>query len=94
MTIAKWHCSKCGKQFYTDSIQIGVTPMCHCGWENDVHLTWVNFKPDKRVFDEIKSAGYSFYGSRVTKRDAFVFSIACMTQNDEDMQDMVDKLPF
>lgn len=91
MTVAKWHCKNCHKKIYTDSLD---TPTCQCSWFSEVHLLWVDFKPTKRIWDEVKASGSDLRRRYVTKKDVWKFTANLYTSEDETEEDILNKLPF
>jgi len=89
--IAKWKCRQCGKVFYTEGSE---RPVCHCGWDSEVNMLWVDFEPTKRVWDEIQSSGCSLKRKFATKKDAWIFSAHVLAESDKEAQEMIEDLPF
>lgn len=91
MTVAKWHCKNCNKNIYTDSLD---KPTCHCSWFSEVHLLWVDFKPTKRIWDEIKESGSMLRKKYTTKEDVWKFTANAYAKNEEEVDELLKKLPF
>lgn len=92
MTVSKYHCKNCRKVFYVEGINN--PPQCHCSWFNEMQLEWIDTKPTKRVWDEIKASGSKLTRKKVTKEDVWKFTANLYTTEEESEEDILKKLPF
>lgn len=89
--VAKWLCKNCHKLIYTDCLEEPSCPYCLF---SKVKFVWVDFEPNKCVWDEVKRSGSSIQVKYPTKKDAWRFTAHLYTDSDKEVEEMLNKLPF